>query len=108
MVGPQPKHDDALWRIGVQNPHDARGSAIGVVVTSECSIVTSGIYERHLEVDGKSYHHILDSKTGYPKQNSLASITVSLNTQLMEKLKLLISFLLVNQLRIGVKTILTY
>ncbi|UTX36479.1 FAD:protein FMN transferase [Ligilactobacillus salivarius] len=76
LVGPQPKHDDALWRIGVQNPHDARGSAIGVVVTSECSIVTSGIYERHLEVDGKSYHHILDSKTGYPKQNNLASVTV--------------------------------
>ena len=76
LVGPQPIHDDALWRIGVQNPHDARGSAIGVVVTSECSIVTSGIYERHLEVDGKSYHHILDSKTGYPKQNNLASVTV--------------------------------
>ena len=76
LVGPQPKHDDTLWRIGVQNPHDARGSAIGVVVTSECSIVTSGIYERHLEVDGKSYHHILDSKTGYPKQNNLASVTV--------------------------------
>ena len=76
LVGLQPKHADSLWRIGVQNPHDARGNAIGLVVTPECSIVTSGIYERHLEVDGKSYHHILDSKTGYPKQNNLASVTV--------------------------------
>ena len=40
------------------------------------SVVTSGIYERHLEVDGQSFHHIFDSKTGYPVETDLASITI--------------------------------
>ena len=76
LVGEQPLHDDHLWRVGVQNPHDVRDKAIGMVMVPECSVVTSGIYERHFEIDGQDYHHILDSKTGYPKQNNLSSVTV--------------------------------
>ena len=40
------------------------------------SVVTSGIYERHLTVDGKDYHHIFDSQTGYPVETELASLTI--------------------------------
>ncbi len=35
------------------------------------SIVTSGVYERVLEVDGKKYHHILDPHTGYQQKQTL-------------------------------------
>lgn len=76
LIGKQPVHDDGLWRVGVQAPKDQRGQAVAVVGTPACSIVTSGIYERHLDINGKSYHHILDSKTGYPRSNNLASVTV--------------------------------
>ena len=76
LIGKQPAHDDGLWRVGVQAPKDQRGQAVAVVRTPACSIVTSGIYERHLDINGKSYHHILDSKTGYPRSNNLASVTV--------------------------------
>lgn len=76
LIGKQPVHDDGLWRVGVQAPKDQRGQAVAVVRTPACSIVTSGIYERHLDINGKSYHHILDSKTGYPRSNNLASVTV--------------------------------
>lgn len=76
LIGKQPVHDDGLWRVGVQAPKDQRGQAVAVVKTPACSIVTSGIYERHLDINGKSYHHILDSKTGYPRSNNLASVTV--------------------------------
>jgi thiamine biosynthesis lipoprotein, putative len=39
-------------------------------------VVTSGIYERTLTVEGQDYHHILDRKTGYPIENQLASLTI--------------------------------
>ncbi|GBG93649.1 thiamine biosynthesis lipoprotein [Ligilactobacillus salitolerans] len=76
LVGPQPSHADGLWRVGVQAPQDQRGQAVAVVKTPACSVVTSGIYERHLDINGKTYHHILDSLTGYPRSNDLASVTV--------------------------------
>ena len=40
------------------------------------SVVTSGIYERSFKQEGQSYHHILDSKTGYPIETDLASLTI--------------------------------
>src|SRR5699024_3536464 len=40
------------------------------------SIVTSGIYERQLNKNGKTYHHILDPKTGYPIETDIASLTI--------------------------------
>ncbi|BDZ31889.1 FAD:protein FMN transferase [Lactiplantibacillus brownii] len=76
MVGDSPLHADHDWRVGIQNPLSPRGNAIASVQIGPCSAVTSGIYERHLEVNGKSYHHILDSKTGYPRQNDLLSVTI--------------------------------
>jgi thiamine biosynthesis lipoprotein len=76
MVGHSPLHSDKKWRVGIQNPLSPRGNAIASVKTGPCSAVTSGIYERHLDINGKSYHHILDSKTGYPRQNDLLSVTI--------------------------------
>lgn len=76
MVGDSPLHEDGKWRVGIQDPTTDRGNAIASVTIGACSAVTSGIYERHLEFNGQSYHHILDSKTGYPRQNDLESVTV--------------------------------
>ena len=76
MVGTSPLHPDGQWRVGIQDPTTDRGNAIASVTIGPCSAVTSGIYERHLEFNGQSYHHILDSQTGYPRQNDLESVTV--------------------------------
>lgn len=64
------------WKIGIQNPFEGRGDAVGSVKVENKSIVTSGIYERYVEENGKKYHHILNPKTGYPYDNEIAGVTI--------------------------------
>ncbi|MFK4974150.1 FAD:protein FMN transferase [Lactococcus garvieae] len=64
------------WRVGIRNPLTHGISLVLQVLTTSSSVVTSGIDQRYLERDGKSYHHILNPETGYPHVNNLASVTV--------------------------------
>ena len=52
---------------------------VGTIKESNKTVVTSGIYERYLEVDGKKYHHLFDSRTGYPFDNDIAGISIVTN-----------------------------
>lgn len=74
--GEAPQHEDGYWRIGIQHPLKPRGNFVLALKSKNQSIVTSGIYERTFTVDGKTYHHIFDSQTGYPLETDIASITV--------------------------------
>ncbi|MDR2143549.1 MAG: FAD:protein FMN transferase [Treponema sp.] len=65
------------WRVGIQNPLDERGAYIGYLELDEASVVTSGIYERFFTEDGKRYHHILDTRTGFPVENGLLAVTIT-------------------------------
>lgn len=69
-------HENGLWKVGVQSPFDTRNEPIGLLDIPDYSIVTSGIYERFLNKDGHSYHHIMDPKTGYPVETDLLGVTV--------------------------------
>lgn len=73
---------NGLWRIGVQNPLKQRHTALGILTTPAKSIVTSGIYERYLVINGHNYHHMFDSKTGYPIQNDLESVTIVIDVSI--------------------------
>ena len=64
------------WRIGIQDPEDDRNQFIAVVEAEDQTLVTSGAYERFLERDGMTYHHILDPETGYPAASDLLSVTI--------------------------------
>ena len=64
------------WKIGIQNPFSNRGEIVGAISVKNKSIVTSGIYERYIEVNGVKYHHILNPETGYPYENDIAGITI--------------------------------
>ena len=68
--------DGQAWRIGVQNPDAARGIALGIADVVNQSVVTSGVYEHFFEKNGRRYHHIMDTRTGYPVDNGLVSVTV--------------------------------
>lgn len=74
--GPALKRADQQWRIGIQNPVHSRGNTQIVLKLQNKSVVTSGIYERHLEKNGQTFHHIFDSQTGYPIETKIASLTI--------------------------------
>ncbi|WP_195854778.1 FAD:protein FMN transferase [Aerococcus mictus] len=76
VMGDAPNRDDGFWRIGIQRPDAIRGEIMATVPVKNQSVVTSGIYERSFKQEGQSYHHILDSKTGYPIETDLASLTI--------------------------------
>ncbi|MCT4563072.1 MAG: FAD:protein FMN transferase [Maledivibacter sp.] len=76
------KPDGTGWKIGVQNPLSERGEYLGIVRVSDQTVVTSGVYERYFEEDGKRYHHILDPHTGYPVENNVVGITIIANSSI--------------------------
>lgn len=69
------KPDGSAWRIGIQSPFTP-SEIWGVCELSHGSVVTSGLYERCFELDGRIYHHILDTQTGYPVDTDIAGVTV--------------------------------
>lgn len=62
--------------IGIQTPFEKRGEFFEKVSVKNTSVVTSGGYERYFEENGKMYHHIIDTKKGYPADSNLLSATV--------------------------------
>ena len=63
------------WGIAVQDPNDPFGY-VGILNLADMAAVTSGGYQRFFEQDGKTYHHIIDPRTGYPAESGLISVTV--------------------------------
>lgn len=70
------KPDKKSFNIGIQKPFSNTGEIITTVEANNKSVVTSGIYQRYFEYDGKIYHHIINPFTGYPAENNLASVTI--------------------------------
>ncbi len=74
------KPDGLPFAIGIQKPFAPDGEAMLKVNLRDSSIVTSGTYQRYAKVDGRLYHHILDTRTGFPYDNGLSSVTVLTDT----------------------------
>lgn len=74
VIGKKPGGE--AFKVGIEKPYSDRKDIIGAVDMENQTIVTSGIYERYVEVDGKKYHHILDPKTGWPIDTDVVSVTV--------------------------------
>ena len=68
--------DGTTFRIGIQKPFAGVGSTALTLDISDISVVSSGNYERYFEKDGRLYHHILSTKTGYPAESGLSQVTI--------------------------------
>ena len=63
-TGPKPTGEP--WVVGVQQPDGGKEDYLHTLYVSDCSVVSSGDYQRYYTVDGVRYHHIIDPDTRYP------------------------------------------
>lgn len=82
VLGDNPKSDSGKWKVGIQDPNESRNTVVGTVQEKNKSLVTSGIYERYLKVGDEVYHHLFNSKTGYPFDNDIAGVTIVSDTSI--------------------------
>ncbi len=71
--------DGDAWKIGVRSPADPRRLATTLEVSDE-ALATSGDYVQYFEHGGRRYHHLLDPRTGEPRESSWRSVTVAATT----------------------------
>nr|WP_298878061.1 FAD:protein FMN transferase [uncultured Mogibacterium sp.] len=70
------KPDGSPFVIGIEKPYTDRTEIIGTTTADNQTVVTSGIYERQFQQNGKIYHHVLSSKTGYPVETQLEAVSL--------------------------------
>lgn len=62
------------WRIGISDPNDKENVRAWLWMR-DMAVVTSGDYEKYVELEGKRYAHIIDPRTGWPVQD-MKSVTI--------------------------------
>lgn len=71
------KNHNKKWNIGISNPkHDNTKETYKVLNLSDKAIATSGTYLNFFELNGKTYSHIINPKTGWPVNNDIVSVSV--------------------------------
>ena len=70
------KPDGSPFVIGIEKPYTDRTEIVGTTTADNQTVVTSGIYERQFQQNGKIYHHVLSSKTGYPVETQLEAVSL--------------------------------
>ncbi|NLW31961.1 MAG: FAD:protein FMN transferase [Fibrobacter sp.] len=75
------KPDGSPWNIGIRIPEKSTTELVGYIEVCNCSIVTSGDYERFFDYKDNNglnhhYHHIIDPRTGEPAKTGVSSVTV--------------------------------
>ena len=71
------KENEASWKVGIQDPNDPEKITMWIPAINT-AVVTSGNYERFIEIEGKKYCHIINPITGWPSRN-LKSVTIICN-----------------------------
>ena len=67
------------WPVDIKDPWDQRRK-VAEVFLKDMSMSTSGSYEKFFRAEGRIYAHIMDPRTGYPAQGSVAVSVVAPRT----------------------------
>jgi len=67
------------WPVDIKDPWDQRRK-VAEVFLKDMSMSTSGSYEKFFRAEGRVYAHIMDPRTGYPAQGSVAVSVVAPRT----------------------------
>ena len=78
-VGQKP--DGKTFSVAITDPLQP-STARAVIFTGDCTVVTSGTYERGFSFGGVRYHHILDPKTGMPGRSDLISASFVMDSSM--------------------------
>lgn len=62
------------YRVGFRDPNNGENSYIASFGMEDEVIAVSGGYERFFEIDGKTYIHIIDPRTGMPAESDIVSV----------------------------------
>lgn len=76
LYGTNPSSKDGAFNVAIRNPFGSANDFIALIHTKSACISTSGDYEKVFIADGKTYHHILNPKTGYPAESNVTGVTV--------------------------------
>lgn len=67
------------WPVDIRDPWNHENT-VATVYLKDMSMSTSGSYEKFFRAEGKIYAHIMDPRTGYPAQGSVAVSVVTPRT----------------------------
>lgn len=70
--------DGNHWKVGINQPSkEAAATEVYKALNLEDrAMATSGVYRNYVEIDGHTYSHIIDPRTGYPVTNGVVSVSV--------------------------------
>lgn len=69
---------DKPWSLGIEDPTNEANEQewMAIVRLKDRSLATSGNYRNYYEVDGRTFAHIIDPRTGYTARHNLLSASV--------------------------------
>jgi len=73
------------WKIGITNPVNKQKVFSWFNLTDE-AVVTSGNYEKYVKLNGITYTHIIDPRTGYPAHGIFSATVFSKSAELSDAL----------------------
>ena len=65
----------AFWSVGLEDPQSP-GRSWAVIAANRHAVATSGDYQRHFEVNGRRYGHVIDLRTGRPAESDCRAASI--------------------------------
>lgn len=80
-------YDKEKWKIGIESTNENDETVVAEVIEiNDTAVVSSGNYQRFYMVDGKKYHHIIDSDTLMPADTFKAVSVVHKDSEIADML----------------------